>query len=903
MKKILLLLAAVPVIAFSQQLQMMQHSNRNFSAGPDYTAFFEEAYQSNPDIPRGVLEAVSYTNTHLYHLTHNPGDAESCMGLPKAYGVMGLVLDGKNYFNNNLAYVSNLSGVSANLIINDPKKNILAFAKAYNAVMTISATQKSLSAKDIDIIAGTFTALSELPHQDAGQTFALNTQLYSYFTFLNNAEFQAKYNFPAYNFDLPSYFGEDNYKVLSSAQVTVSDEKITDSNGNTYKSMGGGIPPSVQSADYASAIWNPAASCNYSSRTAAVTAVVIHDVEGSYAGCISWFQNCSAAVSAHYVVRSSDGQITQMVLESKKAWHVGSENGYTIGIEHEGYQAQTGWYTPALYQSSANLVKDICNSGYGINPTTCWSGVSCSGSCVLSSIYKIKGHQHYPNQTHDDPGPHWNWQTYYNLINNTSSSCGTPSGLTAGSVTSNSAVLSWSAVSGAASYNIQYKPSTSSSWTTVTSTALSQSLSGLTASTIYQFQVQAVCSSTGSYSSAASFTTTASSSGCGTPAGLSSGSITSNSAVLSWSVVSGALSYNVQYKSLSSSSWTTATTTAVSQSISGLSASTAYQFQVQAVCSSAGPYSSVAAFTTSAPSSTSSTVTIGTATTPYSAHPFGSSNSDERVEYIIKNSELAASGWSSSSPYLKSIAFNVSNAATAQPLGNFTITIAHTSAALFAGTSFLTGTDASVVYSGTYTTTSGWNTFNFNTPFAYNGTSNLLITICWNNSSFSANSSVFANSYADFMALYYRANVTNGGVCSQVTGTQSYYRPNAKLAFSSSSSIETFDGGNGQQRSLIDPSSSSTANGSQPEFTVFPNPFDGNLLNGKFSDVANKQMTIQIYDLLGRQVFAKEIAVEGGSFSLSLGEGNLKSGVYLFVGTTDGNRFTKRVVVKEISKN
>ncbi|MEO8762183.1 MAG: N-acetylmuramoyl-L-alanine amidase, partial [Bacteroidia bacterium] len=152
-----------------------------------------------------------------------------------------------------------------------------------------------------------------------------------------------------------------------------------------------------------------------------VSAVVIHDIEGSYAFCISWFQNCSSVVSAHYVIRSSDGQITQMVLEANKAWHVGSENGYTIGIEHEGYVAQTGWYTMAMYTASAGLVKDICNSGYGINPLRTYNGPSCSGStssCQQGTCIKIKGHQMYPNQTHTDPGPNWDWYTYYNLVNN-----------------------------------------------------------------------------------------------------------------------------------------------------------------------------------------------------------------------------------------------------------------------------------------------------------------------------------------------------------------------------------------------------------------------------------------------------------------------------------------------------
>ncbi len=86
--------------------------------------------------------------------------------------------------------------------------------------------------------------------------------------------------------------------------------------------------------------------------------------------------------------------------------------------------------------------------------------------------------------------------------------CGTPSALTASSVTSSSATLSWGAVSGATSYNVRFKPTSSSTWTTGTVTSTSAQATGLTASTQYEFQVQAVCgSATGNYSSSAVFTT------------------------------------------------------------------------------------------------------------------------------------------------------------------------------------------------------------------------------------------------------------------------------------------------------------------------------------------------------------------------------------------------------------
>ncbi len=87
--------------------------------------------------------------------------------------------------------------------------------------------------------------------------------------------------------------------------------------------------------------------------------------------------------------------------------------------------------------------------------------------------------------------------------------CGTPTGLNATNITQTSATLNWGAVSGATSYNLQWKVSTSGTWTTVSGlTTTSYNLSGLTANTTYNFQVQAVCNGTsGSYSAVASFTT------------------------------------------------------------------------------------------------------------------------------------------------------------------------------------------------------------------------------------------------------------------------------------------------------------------------------------------------------------------------------------------------------------
>ncbi|PJB14873.1 MAG: hypothetical protein CO118_06305 [Flavobacteriales bacterium CG_4_9_14_3_um_filter_32_8] len=388
-------------------------SQKNTAPSNPYQQEFAFAYQQYPDVPKGILEAVSYTMTRFQHLQN---EEESCTGLPKTYGVMGLTLDGKNYFRNNLTYVSQVSGISANDILQSPQQNILAYAAAYHHELTLLSPSKSQSQNYARIL----TQLSELPDNGLQQDFALNSHLYSVLSFLNDVKMQQAYNFPKYQLDLEKVFGEENLKVLQSSKVVISNTSIEGDNGQIYKIT----TPNNKSVDYPPAVQD-LTPCNYSSRSGTlVSAITIHTIQGSYAGAISWFKNCSAQVSAHYVLRSSDGQVTQMVLESNKAWHVGSENPYTIGFEHEGWVNDPSWYTVAMYQSSADIVRDITNSGYGISPlrtayfpwtaTTNYNTSSIPGSCV-----KVKGHQHYPNQTHTDPGANWNWKYFDNLINNT----------------------------------------------------------------------------------------------------------------------------------------------------------------------------------------------------------------------------------------------------------------------------------------------------------------------------------------------------------------------------------------------------------------------------------------------------------------------------------------------------
>jgi len=185
-----------------------------------------------------------------------------------------------------------------------------------------------------------------------------------------------------------------------------------------------------------------------------------------------------------------------------------------------------------------------------------------------------------------------------------SAGCGTPVSLSSSGITSSSATLSWAAVSGATSYNLQYQVSGSGSWTTVSTASASYSLTNLAASTTYNFQVQAVCTSTGAYSAPASFTTQSGTVTCVVPGSLSSSNVTTSTATVSWGAVSGAASYNLQYQAAGSASWTTVNTVSASANLTGLSSATTYNYQVQTVCSatSSSAYSAASSFITASPS-------------------------------------------------------------------------------------------------------------------------------------------------------------------------------------------------------------------------------------------------------------------------------------------------------------
>ncbi|AZQ73654.1 MULTISPECIES: N-acetylmuramoyl-L-alanine amidase [Streptomyces] len=158
-------------------------------------------------------------------------------------------------------------------------------------------------------------------------------------------------------------------------------------------------------APYPPTHWIPANRANYTvsnrPRAYPVEFVVVHVTQETFQDARRIFQDSRSKVSAHYMVASADGYIAQFVREKDIAWHAGNwdYNTRSIGIEHEGWIDRPEYFTDALYRASAKLTAAVCDR-HGIPATR----------------EHIIGHVEVPGSTHTDPGPHWDWDRYLELV-------------------------------------------------------------------------------------------------------------------------------------------------------------------------------------------------------------------------------------------------------------------------------------------------------------------------------------------------------------------------------------------------------------------------------------------------------------------------------------------------------
>ncbi|GAB3104613.1 N-acetylmuramoyl-L-alanine amidase [Isoptericola nanjingensis] len=135
--------------------------------------------------------------------------------------------------------------------------------------------------------------------------------------------------------------------------------------------------------------------------------IVIHDTETAYEPSVRLVTD-PTYLAWNYTLRSSDGHVANHLEPSDVGWHAGNwyMNMHSIGLEHEGWAGTSGWFTEAMYQSSAELVRYL-GEKYDV---------------PLDRAHVI-GHDQIPGilpgstkSVHWDPGPYWDWEHYFDLL-------------------------------------------------------------------------------------------------------------------------------------------------------------------------------------------------------------------------------------------------------------------------------------------------------------------------------------------------------------------------------------------------------------------------------------------------------------------------------------------------------
>ncbi|RAL26477.1 amidase [Thermoflavimicrobium daqui] len=346
-------------------------TNQSVAKSNNLSEFFKQA-SIEYHVPVEILLAIGYAETRWMDHKGKPSQLNG-------FGIMHLA---ENPTNQTLVEASKLLKVDKETLKKDMKQNIRGAA----AVLKQLAKQnnKGVIPKNL---ADWYTTVASYSH-------------------LSNKLTQKWYADDVFNF-----INQGVKRVIHQEEIILPPTKVIPNRGD-YENI---VMPSA-TPDYPNARWVAASSSNYTSANRPadgnkINYVIIHTTQGSYAGAISWFQNPAAQVSAHYVIRSSDGQVTQMVQNKDIAWHAGNwtYNAQSIGIEHEGYVNDPAWYTDVMYRSSANLTRWLCDK-YGIP----------------KDRTRIIGHNQVPGATHTDPGTHWDWNYYMNLVKNNT---GDPTGI------------------------------------------------------------------------------------------------------------------------------------------------------------------------------------------------------------------------------------------------------------------------------------------------------------------------------------------------------------------------------------------------------------------------------------------------------------------------------------------
>jgi len=275
-----------------------------------------------------------------------------------------------------------------------------------------------------------------------------------------------------------------------------------------------------------------------------------------------------------------------------------------------------------------------------------------------------------------------------------------------------------------------------------------------------------------------------------------------------------------------------------------------------------------------------STIVIGTGTTAIQ-YPYYTYWHDARTQMIYTKTEILAAGGYGN--LITGMALNVASVGSPD-MSSFRVRMKNTSdSVLTAFDNSTTGwvtcyTNAAYTPAGT-----GWQGYTFITPFPYSITSNLLVEICFDNTSYSTSSTVFSSSTPQQRTFCMYQD--NGAGCTSATLTNTVSnptRPNIQLTMNLSTGINN------------------NLTGTPKEFALYqnyPNPFNP-VTKIRYDLPISGFATLKVYDILGKEVATLvNEQKNAGRYIVDFDGSNLSSGVYFFKYQVGGFIQTKRMML------
>ena len=246
---------------------------------------------------------------------------------------------------------------------------------------------------------------------------------------------------------------------------------------------------------------------------------------------------------------------------------------------------------------------------------------------------------------------------------------------------------------------------------------------------------------------------------CSAPSHLTISSVAGTSALVSWdAAMFEPDEYIVEYTEAGQDNWQTLSETGTSSILSGLIPETSYQVRVYGNCMDGTTDTLRGNFTTTG--LVSCDVSVGNGTTTNYYIPVNNFYRYTFSEQIFLASEMNGAGT------INNISFDYAYSSATSSKTDVDIYLKHTSQSTFSSSSnYIDTTGAQLVYHGHLNCHQGWNTFNFTTPFQYNGTDNLVLIVDDNSNDYDGNSYVFnVHAAGASRTLFYYSDSDNPGL-------------------------------------------------------------------------------------------------------------------------------------------